>query len=339
MKLAINDIQGSFSSNWIKYCKLHQIDYDIVNCRDVDIMERIKNYDGLLWHWGPSEAKYAIALTWAIERLGIKVFPDFNTCWHFDNKVYQKYMIEVSGLKSVPTYIFYDKASALDWLEKSTFPIVFKLRNGASSLNVKLIKTLSQGKKIIRKAFSTGFNPIDRKSVLTNQIWKFNRDKSVHSFLGIINGLRIFFAGHNLSRIVSKEKGYVYFQDFISNNSFDTRVVVIGNRCFALRRYNRTNDFRASGSGLIKYEHELFDKRLFSMAFELSKKFSLQSVACDFIYSGEGLPLLIEFSYGFMAGKVYEECHGYWDEELNWRDEKILPEFFIIEDFIKKIKG
>src|SRR6185503_17089802 len=43
--------------------------------------------------------------------------------------------------------------------------------------------------------------------------------------------------------------GYILLQEFLSNNKFDTRVTVIGNRAFAYRRFNRPNDFRASGSG------------------------------------------------------------------------------------------
>ena len=39
-------------------------------------------------------------------------------------------------------------------------------------------------------------------------------------------------------------RGYVYFQDFIPDNQFDTRVTVIGNRAFAFIRKVRPGDFR-----------------------------------------------------------------------------------------------
>ena len=44
-------------------------------------------------------------------------------------------------------------------------------------------------------------------------------------------------------------KDYVYFQKFLPNNKYDIRIVVIGDRAFGFIRYNRENDFRASGSG------------------------------------------------------------------------------------------
>ena len=79
----------------------------------------------------------------------------------------------------------------------------------------------------------------------------------------------------------------VYFQEFIPNNGFDIRVVVIGKRAFAVKRFNRRGDFRASGSGKKEYDHKLFDVELISYSFDLAKKLSMQSMAYDFIYSDE----------------------------------------------------
>jgi len=337
MKIAIHHRTNSFSEKWIRYCKENHIDYSLVNCRDNNIINKLREFDGLLWHWGPDEAHYAVPLTIALEKLGIKVFPDFNTCWHFDNKIAEKYILDTCEIKQVPTYIFYDKNSALNWLKNTSFPKVFKLKNGASSTNVKLIKTKRQAKRIINQAFSSGFLPIDRFSILKNQIWKFKRDKTFRTFLGIINGFRILMFGVSIENTKSKEKGYVYFQKFIPGNEFDTRLVVIGNRCFAIRRYNRKNDFRASGSGIWKYEPRLFDKKLIEIALRLSKQLETQSLACDFIFDNFSNPLLIEISYGFLPGSSYENCQGYWTDDLKWHDEKVLPETFIIEDFIKSL--
>lgn len=338
MKIAIHHRKDSFSEKWIEYCNRNNIDYSIVNCRENDIIEKLKNFDGLLWHWGPEEAIYAVPLTISLERLGIKVFPDFNTCWHFDNKVAEKYILDTTDIEKVPTYIFYSKKSALNWIKNVKFPIVFKLKNGASSTNVKLLKSKRQAKKIINKAFSSGFNPVDRFSVFKNQIWRFKRDKTFRSLLGVINGIRIIIFGKDIENKIGKEKGYVYFQDFIPKNKFDTRIIAIGNKCFAVRRYNRDNDFRASGSGLIKYNSSLFDLKLIESTFMLSKELKIQSVACDYVKGQNGENLLIEISYGFI-GSFYEDCEGYWTTDLKWHDIKVLPENFIIEDFLNSLKN
>ena len=124
-KLAIHDRQGSFSDRWIKYCSEHKIDYKIVNCYDSNIVEQLKGVGGLLWHWAHYEyaaqliARQIIA---SIEKMGIMVFPDISTCWHYDDKVGQKYLLESTGAPLVPSYVFFDKDSTMKWIDKTEFP-------------------------------------------------------------------------------------------------------------------------------------------------------------------------------------------------------------------------
>lgn len=133
------------------------------------------------------------------------------------------------------------------------------------------------------------------------------------------------------------QKGYVYFQDFIPDNVFDDRVVVIGNRALFLRRGVRKGDFRASGSGLLKYEKELVPEDSLRIAFEVSKKLNTQSLAFDFVYDKEGNPLIVELSYAYSMGKAYDDCPGYCDSDLVWHDKPVDPQRFIIEDFIASL--
>jgi glutathione synthase/RimK-type ligase-like ATP-grasp enzyme len=84
--------------------------------------------------------------------------------------------------------------------------------------------------------------------------------------------------------LLPRQKGYVYFQDFLPDNSYDTRLIVIGNRCFGIRRYNRKNDFRASGAGLLDYKPENIDKRTIKIAFDIANKLESDCLAFDFLY-------------------------------------------------------
>ena len=139
-------------------------------------------------------------------------------------------------------------------------------------------------------------------------------------------------------RMLPTQKGYVYFQDFITDNAYDDRLVVIGNRCFCVRRHCRKNDFRASGSGVKSYDHRLFPEAAIRIAFDISRKIKSQSAALDFIYDSEGQPLICEISYGFITGPFYEDCDGYFDCELQWHAEKVNPQYFIIEDFVNLLR-
>ena len=341
MRIAIHPRDNSFSKRWIEYCELNNISYKLVDCYRSDIIEQLSDCNGLMWHWPQIDYKtplFAKQLILSVEKLGIKVFPNVNTSWHFDDKVGQKYLLEAIDAPLVPTNIFYTKNEALEWINNTTFPKVFKLRGGAGSVNVELVKNKSRAKQLTTKAFGKGFNSINKFGDFKDRIlWQFKNQPNLINLKSLLKGFIKLFLKSDIERFSSKEKGYIYFQDFIPNNNFDTRLIVIGNRCFAVRRHNRKNDFRASGSGIKSYEPELFDDKTVSLAFKISRDLGAQSMAYDFIYNN-GEAKLVEISYCFITGEFYDNCHGYWDENMNWYREEVNPQFFMIEDFIKEIE-
>src|SRR5690606_15154424 len=104
------------------------------------------------------------------------------------------------------------------------------------------------------RAFGKGFRQMDGLALIKNRLWKFKQSPNLKTALNVFKGVAKLFVGTRMGGVHGREKGYLYFQEFMPKNEFDTRLIVIGNRCFGIRRYNRTGDFRASGSGLIKYE-------------------------------------------------------------------------------------
>lgn len=339
MKIAIHKSEGSFSDRWLIYCDQNKIDYKIVNCYASDIVHQLDDCDGLLWNWNQNDYKamlFARQLTISLEKKGIKVFPDTNTCWHFDDKVGQKYLFEAIHAPFVQSYNFYSKQEAFHWINKTTFPKVFKLRGGAGSSNVKLVKTRKKARRLVNKSFGRGFPSTDYLSLLKDRFWVVKRDKNLAALIGVLKGFGRLFIPPKTQHFFHKQKGYIYFQDFIRNNNYDTRLVVIGDRCFGIRRYCRQNDFRASGSGILAYEPELFDIECIKSAFEIAKKLKSQSIAMDFVLDGKESKI-VEMSYCFTMGKSYDDCQGFWDSNLNWHDKKVNPQYFIIEDFIKSL--
>ena len=136
----------------------------------------------------------------------------------------------------------------------------------------------------------------------------------------------------------TKEIGYVYFQDFIPNNNSDIRVFVVGNRCIAVRRMNRENDFRASGSGIIIYDKEQIDETCIKLAFKTNKRLQMQSVAFDFLRNPNGEWVISEISY-CRDNKNHGHA-GYWTDDLQWHEcNNIDICDWIIEDVIAKINN
>ena len=133
------------------------------------------------------------------------------------------------------------------------------------------------------------------------------------------------------NRTISREKGYVYFQDFIPDNHTDTRVTIIGDRAFAFTRGVRPNDFRASGSGQIDYDMSKIDRRCVEIAFETVARLRTQSLAFDFVKEPSSRPKIVEISYCHLADAVYA-CPGHWDSSLAWHDGPMWSQDAILED-------
>jgi glutathione synthase/RimK-type ligase-like ATP-grasp enzyme len=340
MKVAIHPKPGTFSDRWIKYCIEKNIDYKIVNCYSSDIIKELSDCDGLMWHWDLNDYKaelFARQLMASLQKKGIRVFPDVDTGWHYDDKVGQKYLLEAIDAPLVTSHVFYSKSEALKWIDDSTFPKVFKLRGGAGSVNVKLVRTRSKARKLVRKSFGRGFPHYSSLSHFKQDIYVFKRDRDYPAVKEILNGFARLFIPKEIEKFSKREKGYIYFQDFIPDNLYDTRLVVVGNRCFGIRRYCRKGDFRASGSGLLEYKQELFDNECIQIAFDVTKKIGAQSLAFDFVIDSSGYKI-VEICYCFTMGKAYDDCPGYWDDSLQWHDTEVNPQIFMIEDFLSSIK-
>jgi glutathione synthase/RimK-type ligase-like ATP-grasp enzyme len=336
--IAIHYREGSFSDKWIEYCDRHNIEYKLVNCYDSDIISQVEGCDGLMWHWPQTDFKatqFARQLLYSLELKGLAVFPDSNTCWHYDDKVGQKYLLEAIQADIPESNVFYDRTTALRWAEKTDFPKVFKLTGGAGSSNVHLVRTRKQAKQLINKAFSTGFSTVSRIGLLKERLWHAKRDKSLKSFFRIGKGLARLFIPTELEKQMSKEQGYIYFQEFIPENTFDIRVIIIGKRAFGIKRMVRDNDFRASGSGSIVFDPEQINPECIKLAFEYTRRINSQSVAYDFIFQN-GKPLLVEISYAFLH-EVYRKCPGYWDETMKWHYGEFFSEWFNVEDLVNSI--
>jgi len=340
MKIAIHHEHGSFSDRWISYCIEENIPYKIVNCYDSDILSQLSDCNGLMWHWNLYDYKavlFARQFALSLERKGISIFPDVNTSWHYNDKLGQKYLLEAIDAPLVKTHVFYSKNEALKWINSTKFPKVFKLRGGAASVNVSLVKSKYKARYLVKKAFGKGFSHINRFNRCKNRIWEFKNKPSMTTFIRMLAGFVRIIIPNEIERFSHNDKGYIYFQDFIPSNKFDTRLVVIGNRCFGARRFCRKGDFRASGSGLNDTNPAMIDKRCIVIAFSVANAIGSQSIAFDFVMDNEN-PKIVEISYCFPLGAP-DDCIGYWDKKLVWHQEKINAEIFMIKDFIAKIKS
>lgn len=338
-RIAIHERKGSFSDRWVEYCIENEVPFEKVNCFDNNIIAKLERFDALLWHWVyhvPSDVLVAKSLLQTLESMGKIVFPDIATCWHYDNKIGQKYLLETIGAPLVPTYVFYEKDEVLEWINTTSFPKVFKLSTGAGSENVKLVRTRQQAANLCKKAFGKGFLP--RAGYFSDIKHKVSKTTTASIILQ-----KMKRAPHTLmnirrtNKLRGREKGYVYFQEFIPGNLYDIRITVIGDRAFGFLREVRKNDFRASGSGLISYDIKgRIDDKAIKLAFDVAQKLRSQSLAIDFLRDRNGNYFIVEISYCFVSKAIYD-CPGHWRRDLSWHVGKMWPEDAIMQDVLEQL--
>ena len=338
MRIAIHPRKNSYSERWIEYCEEKGIDYKIVNCFASDIVEQVSDCDALMWHYHHESVKDRLAarqVLFALEGTGKVVYPDFASAWHFDDKVGQKYLLESIGAPMVPSYPFYTKRDALKWASTTSFPKVFKLRGGAASSNVKLVKTHSKAKRLIKRAFGRGFKRYRPWDSL-NERWRLFRIGELKFFDVLKGWIRLLRPTH-YARFMKRDKGYAYFQDFIPDNTHDIRVTYTFDKLTAYRRIVRPGDFRASGSYMLDTDQSNIPKETLRITLEEARKIGLQTAAFDFVLK-EGVPLIVEVSYAY---GIWEEHFtiGYWDADLNLHKEPFNAYDWMVDGVLEEVKN
>jgi glutathione synthase/RimK-type ligase-like ATP-grasp enzyme len=336
--IGIHERKGSFSDRWVEYCQQHKIQFKLLNCLRSEIIQQCAGLDALLWHWTLNDQRELLCarqIAAAFKESGPAMFPNFETCWHYDDKIAQKYLLEAIGAPLIPTWVFTDRGHAQEWIDSATWPKVFKLRCGAGSSNVKLVRSKSEAEGFCRTAFNRGFpSEMVRMDAVKKYVSARTSPKDLARRFGRL--VRKAYLRTTRSYENPRQRGYLYFQEFMPENHFDTRVTVIGNRAFAFTRGNRPGDFRASGSGKINYDSANLDKRCIQIAFETAQRLRTQSLAFDFLFDPKKEPVIGEISYCYLASAVHD-CPGHWDNKLNWIPGNVWPQDAILEDLCAEI--
>ena len=327
-KSCIND---DFNNNYEIILKKYGYGCVRMNIDDNDFWEKIKELDLFIYRYSIFDESKQIANTILpiIEKnYKIRVIPPQKNCWHYDDKIKEYYLSKCYNLPMVQSWIFWDRKKALEWADKIKYPIVFKLKGGASSINVLLIKSSHQAKRIINKMFTTGIFSNNLPFFSSTRFVDFNIRKWIRN-VGRYFYKLIKMEDANLYWQV--QKNYVFFQKYLPNNEFDTRVTLIGNRAFAFRRYNRKGDFRSSGSGKKDYDHNKIDLEIIKSAFKINEKFNFTTMAFDFLYNEENKPEFCEMSYTFPDKTIFD-LPGYWDIDLLFHPGHFWPQYLILLD-------
>lgn len=332
MRIAIHPdhfADESFSDTWITYFHAHEIETIIVDLRTEQGFNAAKAADGVMWRYfhSPQDKQSAGRILYALEHLYcIPTFPNLTHTWLFDEKINQYYLLQLLQAPTPDTWIFWDYGQALEFIQRATYPLVFKLSSGASGSNVQRVDTAEQAASLAWHMFHRGIFPrlwIPREQVGQRRsvperlkLWW----SDLHGIADRTKDAARYLLKNQYPQLPEHywkpEYGYIYFQEYLAGNDFDTRVYVIGEHAGALHRINRPGDFRASGSNLPDYDQAAIDPRCIEIAIEISRRAGFISMAYDFLVK-KGQPVICEMGYTFGA-ELPGRIPGWYRQDLTY---------------------
>lgn len=339
MKIIIHHDEGfpqPYPERWAEFAGDRGVSWEYRDLTRLSSFHDLSNrFDAILCRWSlsfPGRGQLPDILDILENEHGMLVYPDRRTRWSWDDKIKQNLLFGQHGARMPKTFVTYSEREALDWARSATYPVVFKLASGASSRNVVLVHHYGQARRLIDAMFTNGIRSGgELQSIRYGKTGKQLLREWKRRFLNLPEWR------HARSK-ETIEKSYVYFQELIPGNTFDTRISIIGDRAFGFRRYNRENDFRASGSGRIDWEPTGVSRHAIKAAFDLSKKCGFQCMAYDFVTDQSGEEVLLEACWTF-ADWAVQKCPGHWNSNLDWIPGPMWPEEAQIEDLIKLVEA
>ncbi|AEF85060.1 conserved hypothetical protein [Treponema primitia ZAS-2] len=323
----IFDHSTLWTEAWISYCDKTKLNYEIVDCYEAHIIEKLKNYDCLLWHinnYSHTDMQMSRNILYTANHLNIKIFPGYNDVWHFDDKIAETYLLQSADVPTPESYMFYSLESVKQWLtdEVRQLPIIAKLRNGSGAHNVKLLRSKRQIMNYSKQMFGHGYSP--HPSIFGKAKANYDSSKKNWNLMkSRIKRTPEFLKTFKHASRFPRERGYVYFQEFIPNYGYDLKIIVVGNKLGFIGRRVRKNDFRASGGGDIFFDKLLITEDIINSAFEASDKLGFQCMGYDYVVNSDtGKGLIVEMSYAFSHNTLLQS-KGYFDRNGNWYDEPL----------------
>lgn len=247
---------------WTKYVHFLETNgfpYGIYDLHSHDWLEKAKDYDVFI---GLISCELALLVEmrkkfFILENfMGKYCYPSTAHITIYEDKSLEAYISEVTGIPFVKAHISQDKDDALQMIHTLQYPVISKFETSSGSVGVELVRTPEQAEKIVRQLFSVS---------------------------GRANHL-----------LYHREKDYCYFQDFVPNDGYDIRCIVVDNMVQGYYRKVLEGDFRASGMNMV--EKRALPEEAIRIAWRANKVIKSPLLVVDMLHGLDGKYYVIEFS-------------------------------------------
>ncbi len=229
-----------------------------------------------------------------------------------EDKGYQEILKKMRGIESLNSLFFSSSDDLANY--NIEYPIVLKTIDGSNGNGVFLIKSESDLMTTLNKWEKVTFSEkIDLMRRAHLRFKKFNEYPDYNSRVDAIQ----------YEKHIKPERSFI-LQPFIPNLKYDYRVLVLFNQLWVTRRWNRDNDFRASGAK--KFDSDFTaEPALLDFAMDIFSKFKTPSLSIDVAYDGKEYHL-IEFQAQHFGVNVIVKNKGYYYYENNeWKFKAVKP--------------
>lgn len=220
-----------------------------------------------------------------VHRRGGILVPEIDFYLAHENKYFQEMHKARARIKTPRSRLISTSMTSTDF----SSPVVVKPYSGFGSQGVKLATSSKELENSIRKNMSRYIiEKLDIREILKRYIKR-----------------SIKYPNEYPDKV-----GRVILQDFIPELKHDWKVLVFGDKAFALKRFTRKNDFRASGSGNFDYSSKA-SFELIRFAFDTRESLNVPFVSLDVAESSLGFNIIEYQAVHFGLATAVNAQHYY----------------------------
>jgi glutathione synthase/RimK-type ligase-like ATP-grasp enzyme len=247
---------------WTKYRRFLETNgfaYDLCDIHAHDWIERARPFDimvGLVSNEISRLEEIRIKYHFLETFMGKMCYPRPKHALLYENKCLEAYLSTLYDLPFAKTYIFHSREDAMASIANARFPLVSKINYSSGSMGVELVRTPRKARRLIRKIFSQ--------------------------------------TGRSTYAPWLRQKNYVYFQEYVPNDGYDIRVILVGNRAWGYYRRVLSGDFRASG--MHQEEYRGLPEEAIRIAWKAQRHIRSPLLVVDMVRGPDGRFTIIEYS-------------------------------------------
>jgi glutathione synthase/RimK-type ligase-like ATP-grasp enzyme len=188
------------------------------------------------------------------------VYPTQTELEVYESKRTLAHFLQLAAIPHPKTFVTFNRAEAMDYACKCSYPQVFKTRNGAASSGIEILRTQQEAIKLIKRIF-------DRHYI----------NKALYDYRDI-------------------DYGYILLQDYV-DNAREFRIIKIGESWFGHEKSKSESQDFMSGSGINKWTQPTLD--LLDFCREISNTHDFEVMCFDIFKDSNGRYLVNELQTWF----------------------------------------